>query len=243
MQGDIKDWIIITDLDGTIIDSESTNFRILNRILQEFGLSEHRITIMQGLGDGMEFEEIMRIIDISLDIKKKMERRMMYLLTQVPIPSLPGALDSLRFFRDLGLFLCLVTDNYRQFADRVVNELGLEDDFDPRFILTSDTYATRKPSSDIVMELLRRSGRSKAIVLGNTPKEVALARNAGCPAIIISEDNDIVVDRVSKKETFVYEWEAFGGFTGNDVFMVRDWGEAKETVLGIVGNDIDKEVC
>jgi phosphoglycolate phosphatase-like HAD superfamily hydrolase len=234
MADQAKDWIIITDLDGTIIDSESANFRILNRILEEFGLSKHRKTILKGLGDGKEFEEIMEIIEISHETKKKMEERMMYLLTQVPIPSLPGAPDSLRFFRDLGLFPCLVTDNYRQFAERVVDDLGLKDVFDPRLILTSDTYPSRKPSSKIVKELLRRTGRSKAIVLGNTPKEVALARNAGCPAVIILDGNGKGIDSNSKKETFEYEWGAHGGFAGKDVFKVRDWKEAKNVVIEIL---------
>jgi len=80
MQMRIEDWIVITDLDGTIIDSESTNFRILNRILEEFSLTEHRTTIMRGLGDGKEFDEIMRIIEINLFVLllKKLKKTKKY---------------------------------------------------------------------------------------------------------------------------------------------------------------------
>jgi phosphoglycolate phosphatase-like HAD superfamily hydrolase len=227
-----SDWLVITDLDGTIIDSEKSNFKFLGQLLVDFELIEHKATIFKGLAEGRNFIDIMKDIGMSTEKRKAMEERLIYLLTQVPPPSLPGASKHLKYLRDLGLIFSIATDNYSQFVVKVLKDHNLEDIFDDKLILTSDRFPARKPSPEITDELMRRSGCKKVIIIGNSPKEIALARNSGCSVVIIQGQS------VEKKDTFDYEWQAVGGYDGSKVQTVTDWDAASEAVLRIVGADI-----
>ena len=234
------DWLIITDLDGTLIDSEAMNFKVLGGLLVEFGLMDKKETILRDLAQGKDFDDIMKTIGVSMETRKKMEKRLVSLLTQAPTPSLPGAVEHLKYLRGLGFSFSLATDNYSPFVMHVLHELGIEELFDARCILTSDTFHVRKPSRLVVEELMRRSGRRKALIVGNSPKEVALARNAGCPAVIIGEGASNDQGEPTRKETFLYEWHAFGSPDGLRVQGVRDWKEAKVAILELVSKESEE---
>lgn len=229
-----KKWIIITDLDGTIIDSETANFKNLQQLLEEFGYIKYHAAILKALAEGKDFEEIIMMIGLTPETRKKMEKRMKSLLNQNSAPLLSGVAESLRLLRNMGLLFCIATDNYNQTAVSVIHEYGLSDVFESELILANDTFPIRKPSSKIVEELIKRSGRKRALILGNTPKEVALARNSGCPAVIIIDWNGVEGKTVKKKDTFEYEWETFGGISGKDIHSVKNWKDAMNTIIEII---------
>jgi len=228
-----EEWLIITDLDGTIIDSEASNFLILKQLLDEFGLADKSVLILKGLGEGKDFDDIMRTVKLTKETKERMARRMESLLTQAPTPSLPGAIEHLKYLRGLGFLCCLATDNMSRFVAHVVGRLGLGDVFDENNILTCDSFAARKPSPEIIKEFTQRTGRTKALIVGNSPKEVALARGANCPVVIISPEEG-GKSGPRKKQTIDYEWSAFGDFTGKDIHLVHDWDGVRDAILSIV---------
>ena len=47
-----RNWIVIVDLDGTIVDSEAINFSPLEKLLEEFGYTSQHHTILKGLAEG-----------------------------------------------------------------------------------------------------------------------------------------------------------------------------------------------
>lgn len=64
-------WMIITDFDGTIVDSESANFSALQQILEESEYANHRTAILKVLAKGMEVEEIMKLFNVTPEIKTR----------------------------------------------------------------------------------------------------------------------------------------------------------------------------
>ena len=230
------DWLIVIDLDGTIIDSESQNFMFLIQLIDDFGLKDKKDPILKGLAEGKDFDAIMKEINMSAATRKAMEDRLRSRLTQAPTPSLPGAIERLKYLRGLGLLFSIATDNYSTFVEKVLKDNGLEEVFDRKLILASDNNKARKPSPEIIEELKRRSGRTKVIVVGNTPKEIALARNAGCPVVILSDG------RKGKKGTIGYELEAFGAASDDQVRTVKDWEGISDAILSIVGKVTPKVV-
>lgn len=232
-----RNWIVIVDLDGTIIDSEAINFSFLEKLLEEFGYTNQRDTILKGLAEGKKIEEIMQMINMTCEVKRKMEKRMTVLMNQVSIPLLPGVAENLRVLQDIGLLFGIVTDDNIHTVSRVIHEHGLEKLFDSKFILTRDTFPALKPSPKIVSEFFKRSGREKAIIVGNTPKEVALARNSKCPAVIITDGKGLESKTAEMKDTFKYEWEAYGGISGEDIYCVQDWESIKGAIIEIIKNE------
>jgi phosphoglycolate phosphatase-like HAD superfamily hydrolase len=228
------EWLVVTDLDGTLIDSEGDNFKFLVQLIEDFGLKDKKGPILKGLAEGKDFDAIMKDIDMSPTTRKAMEDSLRSHLTQAPTPSLPGAIERLKYLRGLGLLFSIATDNYSTFVEKVLRDNGLEEVFDKKLILASDNHKARKPSSDIIDELKRRSGRNKVLIVGNTPKEVALARNACCPAVIICDG------RKDKKGTIGYEIEAFGEASGESVRTVKDWEGVSDAILNIISKTAPK---
>lgn len=240
-------WIIITDLDGTIIDSEAANSNALQQVLEEFGYVNHRTTILRVVAEGQEFREVMKMLNITPEIKGKMKERMKSILVQTRVTLLPGVIENLIILRDMGFLLCISTDNYGSIVDHIICEHSMSDLFESKFILASDTFPVRKPSPDIVKELMNRTGRKKAIILGNTPKEIAMAQSSGCPAVIIMEGNETESEIAKKKGTFEYELKAFGGISGNEIYRVKDWKETRNMIIKIIqkkngGDENDRRI-
>ena len=229
-----KEWMIIIDLDGTIVDSEAANFSVLNQVIEEFGYGKHRTTILKGIAEGKTAEEIMKMIDMTSETKEKMEKRTTSLLREIPTLLFPDVVENLKALKDMGLLLCIATDNNIHIVSRVISEYALKEVFEPNLILTKDTYPIHKPSPDVVKELMKRSGRKKAIIVGDTPKEVALARNSGCPAVIITDGDGFRSERARRKQTFEYEWETYGEFSGKDIYTAHNWREVKNVITDIV---------
>ena len=224
-------WIIIIDLDGTIVDSEAANSKAFQQVLKEFNYIEDYTTIMKVIADGTGIEEAKKLLNVTSETQKKMEERMTTLLMHIPLPLLPGVKENMRILRDFGLLLCLVTDNYSQLVIRMKNEHDMSDLFDPKYILAIDTFPKRKPSPEIVKELMKRSGRKRAIIVGNSPKDVAMAQNSGCPAVILINLNE---SEKNKKGTFDYEKEIFGEISGDNIYSVKSWDDVRKVIIEII---------
>lgn len=226
--GNVEKWMIIIDLDGTIVDSETANFEAFQQMLEEFGYMKHFNTILRIVADGTDVEDAVNMMNVTPETKEKMEERMKFLLSRDPAPLLPEAKENIEILKKSGLLICIATDSYFQTVVRVIHKHNMEHLFDLRFILAIDIFPKRKPSQVIVEELVRRSGRKRAIIVGNSPKDVAMAQNSGCSAVILINLNE------SGKGTFDYEKEIFGEISGDNVYSVKSWDDVRKAVIEII---------
>lgn len=230
--GEGREWIIICDLDGTIIDSETTNYRNLMGVLREFGYWKYRNVILKGIEEGEDIETIMKRLNITEETRKQMEGRMKTLLQEVPVTLLQGAKEKIQHLDHRGFVFCLATDNYRKVTTHVMKNHGLQDVFRSEHIITVDTFPERKPSQKIVEELLKRTNRKKAIILGNTIREISLAKNSGCSAVIIQGKNDIR-NHMEEENRILKNLPILENCNEN-IYYVKNWEEVSEIILHLV---------
>jgi phosphoglycolate phosphatase-like HAD superfamily hydrolase len=185
-----KRFVIITDLDGTIIDSDNGNFELLMKNLKQCGFDDKIDIILEGLVKGWDFDEIMEKIEMPPEIRKVLEAKVKDEINNQHFNLLPGVRHTLEQLHKLGFELSIVTDNYYGNALNCLEKTNISHYFEPNLIFGSDNFAYQKPSKDVVKEILKRSNRKFGIIIGNSSKEIAFAKNVGLP-IILLENNQL----------------------------------------------------
>jgi phosphoglycolate phosphatase len=97
----------------------------------------------------------------------------------------PGAIDALEALRAAGVALGLCTNKPHRAALAVLEGLGLAAYFDG--VRGSDAVPHRKPDGRHLLEVIEAVGavRENAIYVGDSETDLAAARNAGVPAILV----------------------------------------------------------
>lgn len=185
-----EDFIIITDLDGTLIDSDNENFELLMKSLRHFGYDDKIDTILDGLVQGWDFDEIMEKIEMPPDVRGMLEEKVKDDIQNQNYKLLPGVERTLKELNREGFELSIVTDNYFGTTLSCLEKTKISHYFEPKLIFGSDNFAYQKPSKDVVNEILKRSKRKFGIIIGNSSKEITFAKNVGLP-IILLENNHV----------------------------------------------------
>ena len=186
---------LVFDLDGTLIDSAPDLHVAANLLLAEAGRAPLSLPAVIGMiGDGMPAlierafaatgsppagADMRHLARRFLEIYQDPSRDH---LTRV-YPGVPETLDRLRRG---GLRLAVCTNKMEAAAVAVLRDLGLADRFDA--VVGSDRVPARKPDPAHVLAALERIAvpPSRAAMVGDGPNDVAAARGAGLPVVILS---------------------------------------------------------
>ncbi|HEX9709543.1 MAG TPA: HAD hydrolase-like protein [Candidatus Thermoplasmatota archaeon] len=179
--------MLLVDLDGTLVDSEEVNHRAFVQIFREFHLEDRIGVVIEGLATGRDFAGIMADIGLDPKTRRLMERRMEEIVQAVDLHVMPGAADAIRALREGGAKFSIATLNMSKKAQEILRANRMDDLFDPDLVVGSDNLPWEKPNPKVVFEVLRRSGRSQAIVVGNAPRDVMLAKNCNLPVIYLKQ--------------------------------------------------------
>lgn len=179
--------MILVDLDGTLVDSEEVNHKAFVQIFREFHLEDKIGTVFEGLATGRDFAGIMA--DIGLDEKARhlMEKRMEEIVAASDLHTLPHAPEAIRALKKRGVKFSIVTLNVSKKALEILRRNKMDDLFERELVVGSDNLPWEKPNPRVVFEVLRRSGRSQAIIIGNAPRDVMLAKNCNLPVIYLKQ--------------------------------------------------------
>ena len=219
-----KDCVIITDLDGTLIDSDNENFELLMKNLKKYGFDDKIDTIVEGLVKGWDFDEIMEKIEMPPEIRKNLEEKVKNDINNNNYNLLPDVKQSLRQLQELGFKLSIVTDNYYGTTLNCLEKTDISHYFGPRLIFGSDNFAYQKPSKDVVNEIMKRSDRKFGIIIGNSSKEIAFAKNVGLP-IILLENNHLKTLNGSVRKYYKKIREQGDQESYQKLVKVRNWKE------------------
>lgn len=190
----LKDATLVFDLDGTLVDTAPDLLRALNHVLDGAGspavAAAHirpyisfgaRRMIVEGLaayGKSFGDDEIDRLFAQFLDHYGDN-----IAVESAPYPNVIEALDAAA---GAGARLGVCTNKSEALSRALLTQLGLHDRFGA--IVGRDTLDVYKPDPLHLTETIARAGgvTDRAVMIGDSPTDVATARAAGLPVVAVS---------------------------------------------------------
>lgn len=184
---------ILFDLDGTLVDTLPDLRWAMNTLMAEMGrrpITADEIRIW--VGDGVA-TLVQRAIDAtggteSAGYAAAVDRFLGHYATHVAVASrpYPGVERMLTALRSAGYRLGVCTNKPTGLSVALLTSLGLISSF--AAVVGGDTVKARKPSPEHVFATLRAmgAGEGKALLVGDSVNDVAAARAAHVPAVVVS---------------------------------------------------------
>jgi len=193
MRDDVRGTVIF-DLDGTLVDSAPDLADSLDTVLVEQGLSPvglegTRALIGHGIAALVRGALVQRGCEPGeAKFSAILERFLQIYGGQLTAKTqlYPGAPQVLSALRHAGWRLAVCTNKREAFSRRILEDLGLLSEFD--VIAGPDTFGIAKPDPAHLTLALPRDppGPHVAIVVGDSAVDVAAARAAGFPVIVVA---------------------------------------------------------
>ncbi|MBI1777068.1 MAG: phosphoglycolate phosphatase [Proteobacteria bacterium] len=183
---------VVFDLDGTLVDSAPDLLAAANLLLESLGRRQLGLTEIKAMiGDGTT-----RLVERALaatgavpaDSKLHVERFLAAYeaeATRLTQPY-PGVLPTLQHLAEDGIRLAVCTNKPLKATTAVLGGLGLDRFFSA--VVGGDSLAVRKPDPRVLLEALARleTAPNQAVMVGDNEHDVATARAAGVPMILVS---------------------------------------------------------
>ena len=211
--------IILFDLDGTLIDSAPDLVGTLNIILKRHGRSTLTISAVKKLvGNGARALLERGFKETGAPAENLDALTVEFIETYVPncaVLSRPfsGVIETLDTFANSGYRMAVCTNKPQAPSETILIELGLMQYFE--VVVGGDFFPMRKPDPQHLLGALQLmdAPENPAIMVGDSYNDVASARNAGMPVIVVTYGytttpahelgGDILVDHFSDIVTAV----------------------------------------
>eukprot|EP00803_Ostreobium_quekettii_P006302 evm.model.scf_1417.2 EVM.evm.TU.scf_1417.2 scf_1417:21041-29177(+) len=185
---------VIWDLDGTILDTESTHEEAVRTVLDRRGVQlakEHRKYILgtRALDGLKKMIEIYGLEDTPEQLLSETDPIVRARWSTTPL--MPGALRLLNHLRDSGVPMALATSTSRKYLDGKLqgkgNLLGMF-----QTTVCGDEVPHSKPAPDVFLEAARKLGADpgECVVLEDSPLGVEGACRAGMRVVMIPSSID-----------------------------------------------------
>lgn len=182
--------LVIFDWDGTLIDSTTRIAECLWHAAGDMGLPQlplARYRSIIGLGLPEALHDLYPEADETArgELRNHYARHFIAASENAPSPPYDGAVALLDTLRGHGLRLAIATGKNRPGLVRAFRDTGLGDYFE--ITRTADETAS-KPDPRMLHEILADTGvaPARAVMIGDTGFDLAMARSAGVPAIGIT---------------------------------------------------------
>lgn len=180
---------VLLDIDGTLIDSNDAHARAWVDVLRRHG---HDVTYEEtrpliGKGGDKLLQELVGLDDEGEEGKRITgERKTLFRQRDLPrLAATDGARALLEALRASGLRLVVATSAGNDEVEGLLKQAGLDGLIDD--VAGSGDADASKPDPDIVVAALAKAGLQprEAVMLGDTPFDVASARAAGLDTIVL----------------------------------------------------------
>jgi phosphoglycolate phosphatase len=181
--------LIVFDWDGTLMDSEAKIVRCMLAAAADLDIAvpgEEAVRHIIGLGLGEALAALFPRCDTGIRARLAERYREHFLVhDQGAMPLFPGVETGLVALADRGFLLAVATGKARRGLERVLDDTATR----RYFAATRCADETcSKPHPRMLEEILEVTGvePGRALMVGDTVYDIAMARNAGLPALAVS---------------------------------------------------------
>lgn len=191
--GEFAGATIVFDLDGTLVDTAPDLVRALNETMDLEGLPRHpmeRVRNWVGQGARVTIERAAAFAGVIYAPERLDELTREFVefyradIARGSKP-FPGAVEALDVLAAAGAKLAVCTNKRTDLSVQLLDALGLSHRFSA--IVGADAVTQRKPHPAHYRDTVERAGGAlrQSIMVGDTVADVAAARGAGAPVIVV----------------------------------------------------------
>ena len=205
MTSEFQNLLVMTDLDGTVIDSKEAIANSAIYTLKEFGLDNiEKEVIYPTIGtpirevfskylDNHELENAVSIFREDLVKNGKFETH-----------QIVNAKRVLLNLKKKGARICIVTNKRTPLAQTVINQQNLDECFDS--VLGSDV-GKPKPSPELINKAMACFPSKHNVMIGDRPEDIEAGKRAGVPTVFFEGDFRYLLDDSTIPNFYMTDWE------------------------------------
>lgn len=173
--------ILSFDLDFTLINNQEGIIKSFNYALDKYNLSRlDRTEIFRMIGIPLA-DMFQRVTNLNSDELVSAFREYYRAKGIYQVELLPGVRDKLEELRDKSFLLGIITSKKEEMARQVVEILGISHFFE--YVIGEGNIMKTKMDLNLVERLNKKYPNHQFIIIGDHPKDRALAENLGAPFI------------------------------------------------------------
>ena len=230
---ELKDWVVIMDPVGTLIDSDNSNFELIKEMFNELGYDDDKInTMMTKIASGADYDELVRFLQLDENTHRLLASKMISKATSNNVSLLPYVNNALQWFLENDMNLSLVTDNYLEVAVNTLRNTNIMSFFNKELIFASDNFPYRKPSQEIAHAIFNSTKCTKGIIIGNSEKDTIFAKNCHLPLILIRPKHNPGLEDANTYHRLKYKEVNY-----QSIYKLEDWNQVQSVIKTITGWD------
>ncbi len=209
----MKDYMVIFDMDGVLVDSEPLYYQANQNFLRSRGieLSREEYNEFVGISAPLMWESIKTRFGLKDSVEELVEaenKRLYRVLEDEKLSSIEGIPELLEQIRKKGIYLSLASSSPIKVIKYITKQIGVAEYFD--FVISGEEVVNGKPHPEIFLACTNRFkiSPSQALVIEDSKNGIIAAKKAGMKAIgfrnlnsgkIDLSEADLVVDSFSKE--------------------------------------------
>lgn len=183
--------LVVTDFDGTLVDTFEANYRAYERAFGAVGLSLSREQYRACFGFRFDrFMEAMNIRDAAVALRVRELKSVYYPEYFEHIKVNAALLEFIKMFRRCGGKTAVASTARRQNLENALRHINAIDDFD--LVLAGEDVAAGKPSPEIYLTVMKRFNISpcETMIFEDSPVGLEAAQASGAGLINVNKWNE-----------------------------------------------------